>query len=320
MSRYLLRRLLHLFPVWVGISILAFGLMSIVPGDPAVIILQRQTGEPPSAEAVERLREELRLDAPLPVRYGRWLADAIRGDLGISYRTGEPVFGELVRRFPATAALAALAVVLAVVLAVPLGAVTAVRHDSPLDHLARAGTLVGASLPSFWLAYLLILLFALGLGLLPVAGAGSPAHLVLPAVTLAVGLGARLSRLARASLLEELEQEYVLGARARGLGTGAVVMRHCLPNAASPVLTVVVLGLGHLLAGAVVVETIFAWPGIGKLVIDAIHDRDYPVIQGFVLFTGTVFLLLNFLADLAYSRLDPRVRTGQTGGETGAAA
>ncbi len=313
MTRILLRRLLHLLPVWLGISVLAFGLMALVPGDPAVIILQRQTGEPPSAEAVRRVREELRLDEPAPIRYVRWLGDAARGDLGTSYRTGRPVLEELVRRFPATAALAAVAVLLAVAVALPLGALAAVRRERPFDHLARAGTLLGASLPGFWLAYLLILVFALRLGLLPVAGTGGPLHVVLPAVTLATGLGARLSRLARAALLEELEQGYVLAARARGLGTAAVVLRHCLRNAASSLLTVTVLGLGHLMAGAVVVETIFAWPGIGKLMVDAIHDRDYPLVQGFVLFTGSVFLLLNLAADLAYARLDPRVRLDRSG-------
>lgn len=308
MTRYVLRRLLHLLPVWIGISLLAFALMEVVPGDPAVIILQRQTGDPPPAAAVQRLREELHLDEPAPLRYGRWVTAALTGDLGTSYRTGGPVLRELVDRFPATAALAVAAVLLALLAALPLGAAAALRREKLVDHVSRGGSLLGASLPSFWLAYLLILAFPLGLGLLPVAGAGSAGHLVLPAVTLAVGLTARLSRLTRAGVLEELEQDYVLAARARGLGRGEAALRHCLPNAASAILTVAVLGLGHLMAGAVVVETIFAWPGIGKLVIDAIHDRDYPMIQGFVLFSGTVFLALHFLADVAYARMDPRVR------------
>lgn len=301
-------------PVWLGISLLAFGLSALAPGDPAAIILERESGEPPSEQAVRALRRELRLDDPFLVRYGRWLGSAARGELGRSYRTGEPVLAALARRFPNTLAIALAAMLIAVLVALPVGVVAAVRRGSGFDHLSRLATLLAASLPSFWLGYLLILLFAIAIQLFPVVGWGSPAHLVLPSVTLALGLTARLSRLTRASLLEELQQDYVRTARAKGVGELAIVLRHCLRNASIGLVTVAALLFGHLLGGAVIVETVFAWPGIGTLVVDAIYDRDYPVIQGFVLFTGTVFLLLNLLADLAYARLDPRVRLGEPRG------
>ncbi len=305
--RHLLIRCAHAVPVWIGISLLAFALSALAPGDPATIILQRRTGEPPSLEAVGRVRRELRLDDPFPVRYGRWLVHAASGDLGRSYRTGEPVLSALATRFVRTLVLATLAMAIALTVALPLGIVTAVRHGSTLDQAVRVATMLLASMPSFWLGYLLVLLLAVGLHVLPVAGWGTPAHLVLPTLTLAIGAGAGLSRVTRASMLDELSQGYVQAARARGLSDAAVTIRHCFRNALVGVTTLATVRFGHLLAGAVIVETVFAWPGIGSLAVDAIYDRDYPVIQGFVLFTGTVFLGLNLLADLAYAWLDPRI-------------
>ncbi|MGI9180421.1 MAG: nickel ABC transporter permease [Longimicrobiaceae bacterium] len=310
---YIARRILSLMPVWLGISLLAFSLANLAPGDPAQLILLRQTGELPTEEAVQRLREQLGLDDPFPVRYARWLADAAQGDLGTSYRTGEPVLGALLERFPATLQLAVAALLIGLSIGIPLGVLSAVRRDSGLDHASRVGVLLGASIPNFWLGYLFILLFAVALGWLPVAGAGSWQHLVLPALTLGVGGAASLTRLTRSTVLEELQADYVRTARAKGLAERAVVMRHALRNALNPIVTLTGMRFGGLLAGAVVVETVFAWPGIGKFLVDAIYDRDYPTIQGFVLFTGTVFVLLNLLVDLGYAWLDPRVRL--TGGE-----
>ncbi|CAN5873488.1 MAG: ABC transporter permease [Gemmatimonadota bacterium] len=310
---YIARRILSLVPVWLGISLLAFSLANLAPGDPAQLILLRQTGELPTEEAVQRLREQLGLDDPFPVRYARWLADAAQGDLGTSYRTGEPVLGALLERFPATLQLAVAALLIGLSIGIPLGVLSAVRRDSGLDHASRVGVLLGASIPNFWLGYLFILLFAVVLGWLPVAGAGSWQHLVLPALTLGVGGAASLTRLTRSTVLEELQADYVRTARAKGLAERAVVMRHALRNALNPIVTLTGMRFGGLLAGAVVVETVFAWPGIGKFLVDAIYDRDYPTIQGFVLFTGTVFVLLNLLVDLGYAWLDPRVRL--TGGE-----
>lgn len=314
MARYLLRRLLHVVPVWLGISVLAFSLAALAPGDPARMIVQQQTGSPARRQEVERLRRELGLDAPLPVRYARWIASAVRGELGRSYSTGEPVLHALAVRFPATAQVALFATLFAVALSLPLGVLSSVRRNALVDHLCRLWALLGASLPSFWLAYLLILLFAVHLRLLPVAGRGTPAHVVLPALTLGVGAAATLTRLTRSSLLETLREEYVRTAHAKGLSEQAVIARHALRNSLIPVVTALGIRLGHLLAGSAIVETVFGWPGIGKLVVDAIYNRDYPLIQGFVLFTGTVFVLLNLLVDLLYGWLDPRVRLASPAG------
>jgi peptide/nickel transport system permease protein len=316
---YIGRRLFSLVPALLGVSLLAFGLANLAPGDPAQLILLRQTGEIPSEEAVGRLRRELGLDDPLPVRYLRWLSHTTRGELGTSYRTGGPVLQELAEGFPATLQLAAAALAIGVMIALPLGVLSAARRHSGLDHASRLAALLGASVPSFWLGYVLILLFAVRLGLLPVGGRGGWEHLVLPALTLGIGGAASLMRLTRSSLLEELERDYVRTARAKGLPERVVIGRHALRNALNPIVTLTGLRLGGLLAGAVVVETVFAWPGIGKHVVDAIYDRDYPTIQGFVLFMGTVFVLLNLLVDLSYLWLDPRVRlAGRPGGSAGA--
>lgn len=305
---YAARRVLHLVPVWLGISLLAFGLANLAPGDPAQIVLLRRTGELPTAEAVRQLRGQLGLDAPIPVRYARWLADAVRGDLGMSYRTGEPVLKGLSDHLPATLQLATVALLFGLLIGLPSGVLSAVHRGSLVDHGFRVASLLGASVPSFWLAYLFILLFSVALGLLPVAGRGSWEHLILPALTLGAAGAAALARLTRTSLLEELGLDYVRTARAKGLPERTVILRHALRNALNPVLSLTGVRFGQLLGGAVIVETIFAWPGIGSFVLHSIYDRDYPTIQGFVLFMGTIFVLLNLLVDLSYPWLDPRVR------------
>jgi peptide/nickel transport system permease protein len=297
-------------PVWLGISLLAYGLANLAPGDPARTILQRQKGEVPSDEEVQALRQQLGLDDPFPIRYGRWLAHAAQGDLGTSYRTGEPVLRGLADRFVATLQVATAALLIGVAIAVPLGMLSAVRRDRPIDHGARLLALVGASMPSFWLGYVLVIAFAVTLKILPVAGYGGVEHLALPALTLGLGAAASLTRLTRASLLEVLDEDYVRTARAKGLSTRAAVVHHALRNALIPITTMTGIRFGHLLGGAVIVETVFAWPGIGKYVVDSIYDRDYPTIQGFVLFMGSVFVLLNLVVDLSYVWLDPRVRLG----------
>lgn len=310
MLRYIARRLAYLVPVWLGISVLAFALALLAPGDPVRQVLQAGGIDAPSAEQVIAMRRELGLDQPGPVRYAIWLGDAVRGDLGRSFRTGEPVLQSLIDRFPRTAVLALLAVGLGLVIAVPLGIVSALFRDSFVDQLARLGALVGASIPSFWLAYLLILFFAVQLRVLPVAGASEPRHIVLPALTLAIGAAASLTRLTRSAMLEELFQDYVRTARSKGLRERVVVVTHALRNALIAIVTITGIRLAALLGGAVIVETIFAWPGIGKYVVDSIFNRDYPTIQGFVLFTGTVVLLVNLAVDVSYVWLDPRVRLG----------
>lgn len=308
MSTFVLRRLLYLAPVWVGISFLAFVLATLAPGDPARMSAQELAGRPPTPVEIAAERERLGLNAPFPVRYVRWLANAARGDFGLSYRSGQPVTAALLQRLPSTLQLAAAATLLAMILALPLGVLGAIRRNSPVDHVTRAVAMAGASMPSYWLAYLLILVFSVRLHWLPVSGRGTWQHLVLPAVALGLGSAAVLMRLTRAELLETLNQDYVQTGRAKGLSEGRVVVGHALRNALIPVVTMTGIQFGSLLGGAAIVETVFAWPGIGKFLVDSISARDYPVIQGFVIVAGTAFLLVNLAVDVAYAWLDPRIR------------
>ncbi len=312
MTRYLLRRVLYLVPVWLGISFIAFSLANLAPGDPAWLMLQRELGRPPTAEQLAQTREEMGLDDPFVVRYVTWLGKAATGDFGTSYANGKPVFEELAQRFPNTLQLAVVSLLIALAVALPLGVLSAIKRNSVLDHVTRFNALLGAALPSYWLAYLLILVFAIHLSLLPVAGRGTWQHLVLPSVTLAMAAMASLMRLTRAELLEVLSQDYVQTARAKGLNEQTINMRHAFRNALIPVVTVAGMRFGGLLGGTVIVETIFAWPGVGKFMVDSIFNRDYPVIQGFVLFMGTVFILVNLLVDVSYAWLDPRIQLART--------
>lgn len=313
MGAYLARRITALVPVWLLISVFAFALASFAPGDPAELILRRQSDEPPRPEAVAALRDELGLDRPWVVQYLRWVGSALAGDLGTSYRTGNDVRGELWDRFLITLELAVPAFLLAVAVAIPVGVLSAVRRNSLTDHAARLMALLASSMPSYWLGYVVILLFAVELGVLPVAGRGGWEHLALPALTLALGTSATLARLTRSSVLDVLGEDFVLTARSKGVAERRVVWSHTLRNALIPVVTVMGIAFGHLLAGAAIVETVFAWPGLGKHVVDSIYDRDYPTIQGFVLFTGTVFVVVNLMVDVLYVRLDPRVRLAARG-------
>ncbi|MCU0493959.1 MAG: ABC transporter permease [Chloroflexaceae bacterium] len=309
MTNYFLRRLLALIPVLFGISLLAFVISMLAPGDPAGALYQQLYGEQPrDAETLERFRQELGLNDPAPLRYLRWLGGVAQGNLGASFRSGQPVLHELTSNAPPTLLLALGGLAVSVALAFPLGVLSALRPNGGFDLLARLFSLLGAAMPSFWLAYLLILLFAVRLRWLPVAGLGTWQHLVLPCLTLGLAGAATLSRLIRSSLLEVLGQDYVRTARAKGLREGLVVLRHALRNALLPVVTVLGNRFAALLAGAVIIETIFAWPGLGKLILDAIAFRDYPLIQGFVLFTGLVFVLVNLAVDLLYRVIDPRIR------------
>jgi ABC-type dipeptide/oligopeptide/nickel transport system permease component len=307
-TSYVLRRLVVLVPTWLGISLAAFALASLAPGDPAQLILDRQSDEPPTELQLQQFRERTGLDDPMPVQYGRFVLGLFRGELGTSFRSGEPVLHELAERVPATLQITLPAFVLAVVLAVSIGVLSAMRRNSFADHGSRLAALMSDSVPTFVLAYGLILLLAVQAGLLPVAGRGTWQHLVLPVLTLALGTTASLMRLTRSSLLEVLGEEYVRTARAKGLPPRTVVLRHALRNALLPVVTVGGIVLAGFVTGTVIVETIFAWPGVGTFLVDAIFDRDYPVIQGFVVFTGTVFVLVNLVVDLLHAALDPRVR------------
>ena len=314
MASYLARRAAWLALALVGVSVLTFALGVLAPGDPAEVVVERRLNQPPPREQVEAERRVLGLDRPIPQQYLTWLGRALQGDLGRSWLRDLRVSEALRERMPRTAALAASAAGLSILVGVPLGVLSAARRNSVADHLCRLGALLGASIPSYFAAYLLIFVFAVTLRALPVFGFGSLAHLVLPAITLALGPASTLSRLTRSSVLEVLGEDYVRTARAKGLRPFGVLQHHALRNALVPILTVTGLSLGHLLAGAIAVETVFAWPGLGDLAVGAIRDRDYPLIQGFVLLSGMAYVLLNFAIDLSYGWADPRIRSESSGG------
>ncbi len=307
MLSYLASRLVQLGFVLFAITVLSFALLHLAPGDPAQILLRNQ-GALLTQTSIQQMRAELGLDQPLPVQYLRWLQAALRLDFGVSFRTGQPVSELLLGRLGATVELAAVALGLALLIAVPLGIFAAVYQNTLVDHLGRLAALVGASMPSFWLGLLLIYLFAVRLGWLPVLGRGSLAHLVLPGLTLALSLAPVYMRLIRASLCDVLREDYIQTARAKGASERRVILRHGLRTALIPVVTLFGMTLAHLLGGTVVVETIFAWPGIGQLAVEAILNRDFPVVQAFVLLLSLAFALANLAVDLSYALLDPRIR------------
>jgi peptide/nickel transport system permease protein len=301
---YLLSRLAQLFPVVFGVVTIVFLLLHFLPGDPVEIML----GENAMAAQKEELRRELKLDRPIAVQYVDFLGGLAAGDLGVSLRSREPVLREILRRLPATLLLAAASLAVAVLIAIPLGILSAMRQHSPVDHLCAFLATLGLSLPNFWLGPLLILVFSVQLGIFPVAGFGTARHVFLPAFTMGTGMAAILMRMLRSSLLEEIRQEYVRTAAAKGLSRRDAVLRHALKNSAIPVLTVLGLQFGALLAGSVITETIFSWPGIGRLLVQAIDARDYPLVQGCVLFIALFTVAVNLATDLLYSRVDPRIR------------
>jgi peptide/nickel transport system permease protein len=317
MLRFLARRLLLTVPVLLGVATLVFALIHLVPGDPAVSML----GEAATPADVAALREKLGLDDPLPTQYGRFLADAVRGRLGSSLRTGRPVTTELSEKLGATALLAVTAMLVALAVALPLGVIAAVRANTWVDNVAMALALVGVSMPNFWLGPLLALLFGVELGWLPISGRGPstaflfgsvprvpPEYLVLPALTLGLALAAILARMTRASLVEELKELYVRAARSRGVSMRRTVWRHALRNGLIPIITIVGLQFGAVLTGTIITETIFAWPGLGRLLIQSIQFRDYPMVQGCILLIAVTYVAVNLLTDLAYGLADPRIR------------
>jgi peptide/nickel transport system permease protein len=312
--RYLARRLLLLVPVLAGVSIVIFMVLHLSPGDPVEIMLGSQATQ----EDLARLRRELGLNEPLPVQYLHWVSHVARGDLGRSLWMRRPVLDEVLNRYKATLVLTASALLLSTLGGIVLGVLSAVRRDSLLDRLSAVTSLFGASMPVFWLGIVLMVIFSLWLGWLPASGMFAPyggggtmdllAHLVLPAVTLAAASVTIIARLTRSAMLEVLSQDYVRTARAKGAGEWAVVVRHALKNAMIPITTVVGVQAGYLLSGAVLTETVFAWPGLGTLVVQGILARDVPLVQGAVLVIALTFVLVNLAVDLLYAYLDPRIR------------
>jgi ABC-type dipeptide/oligopeptide/nickel transport system permease component len=304
MVRYVLSRLLQAIPTLLLISFLTFIMGYLAPGDPIRMIL----GERSDPQAVAQVRRELGLDQPWYVQYGRFVWNAVRGDFGISLYNRRPV-GDIIREsFPATATLAVLAILLAITVGIPAGVVAAVWHNRLPDRLSMAGVVLGISVPNFVLATLLILLVSVRLGWLPVAGWGAPEYVVLPVLVLAARPSASIARFTRTSMLEVLQQDYIRTARAKGVPEPFVILKHALPNALLPVVTVIGNAFGYLLTGSFIVETVFAVPGVGYKSIEAILRRDYPVIQATTLLFAFLFIVVNLLVDILYTRLDPRVR------------
>lgn len=307
MTLFIIRRLAALVPVLLGVTLLVFAMLWLAPGDP-VLALLGESAQGISRAALDELRRAHGLDRGPVIQYLDYLGGVVRGDLGTSVRSGQPVMREVLSRFPATLLLAGSAMFVASVLGLTLGVLAAVYRRTVVDHAAVLIALLGVSVPVFWSGLLLMLLFALDLGWLPASGYGTWKHLVLPASAVGFSSAAFIARITRASMIETLRQDYVRTATAKGLGPSAVRLRHALRNALLPVVTVVGLQFGGLLGGAVLTETVFAWPGIGRMLVDAIATRDLPLVQGSVLFIAVLFIIVNLAVDVSYAVLNPKVR------------
>jgi peptide/nickel transport system permease protein len=305
MQRYIFRRLLLAVPVLLGVSIATFMMMHLIPGDPALAMLR---GQPQVTEAdVERVREQLGLNDPVPVQYLKYVSRVAQGDFGRSVQTRRPVLTDIAAQAPSTLELALAAMALAITLGIVLGVVSALHQNTWIDTFAMLGALFGVSMPSFWFGLILIFVFALRLGWLPATGQGGPQRLILPALALGLDFCAVTARLVRANLLEVMTADYVRTARAKGASPRLVLVRHALRNAMVPAITIIGLQMGTLLGGAVVVETVFARQGIGRLLVGAILAQDFPVVQAIVLLSATVYVVLNLGVDLMYAVFDPRI-------------
>ncbi len=312
MPEYLLKRLAAILPTIFFVSIIIFALQQLLPGDAAVIL----AGENQDPTVIAYLRQKMHMDESLPMRYAYWIAGVARGDLGESLRIQEPVLGLILQKLPVTLELASLAMLIALLIGIPAGIVSAVGKDTIWDYTANVIALWGLSTPNFWLGILMILLFSVQLGWLPASGFVSPfedlkanlASLIMPAFVLGNAIAAVLMRHTRSAMLQVLSTDYVRTARAKGLDERSVVLKHALRNALTPIITLGALEFGTLLSGAVLTEQVFSIPGFGKLIVDAVFNRDYAVVQGVVLFTSTVYIVLNLLADLAYFAVNPRLR------------
>jgi peptide/nickel transport system permease protein len=312
MLNYFLKRLAALLPTVFFVTIIIFGLQQLLPGDAALIL----AGEDQDPQVIAYLQKKMHLDEPLPVRYAYWIGGVLQGDLGESLRIQEPVLGLIKEKLPVTLQLAGMAMVIALLVGIPAGIVSAVGKDSAWDYVANMVALWGLSTPNFWLGILLILLFSVQLGWLPASGYVSPfedlwgnlAAMIMPAFVLGNGIAAVLMRHTRSAMLQVLSADYVRTARAKGLDERTVVLKHALRNALTPIITLGALEFGTLLSGAVLTEQVFSIPGFGKLIVDAVFNRDYAVVQGVVLFTSSVYILLNLMADMAYFLVNPRLR------------
>jgi len=304
MSKYILKRLVMMLPVMLGVTFLVFFIISLTPGDPAAMIL----GQAATEESILALREEMGLNDPLIVQYFTYVKNLVQGDMGISYASGKPVVIDIGSRFPNTFILTISAIVLSVIISIPIGVISATRQYSVFDNIGMVSALVGISMPSFWTGLLLIILFSLKLGWFPSGGMEGWSSLVLPAFTLAVASMASITRTTRSSMLEVIRQDYINTAKAKGVSRKVVVRKHALKNALIPAITVIGLEFGVLLGGAVLTETVFSWPGIGRLMVIAIQSKDMPMVLGCVLVFALSFSIVNLIIDILYSFVDPRIK------------
>jgi len=300
---YILKRLFHSVFVLIGISVVVFIILHLT-GDPAALLMPMDA----TPEQVAQFRKEMGFTDPLLVQYWRFFKGTLRLDFGLSFRHSQPALDLVLERMPATIQLTITAMIIAMIIAVPVGIISAIRRNSILDHIGMTGALLGQSTPVFWLGIMLILVFSVTFQWFPSSGRGTLEHLILPAVTLGMFSMARTARMMRSSMLEVLGQEYMKTARAKGLSPRMVILKHALKNALIPVVTIVGMELGTLLGGAVITETIFAWPGVGRLAVQAIYNRDYPVVQAAVFLLASIFVLVNLVVDILYTYLDPRVK------------
>jgi len=304
--KYIFRRIILLIPILLGVTVIVFGIMFLTPGDAAILML----GENATSAELEALRERLGLNEPAYVQYGLWLGRAVQLDFGRSIRSGRPVTREITARLPATIELALLATLLSIAVGVPLGVLSATRPNSAVDHVATVAAFGGLAMPVFWQGLVLILLFAVVLGWLPPSGRlGGWQYYVLPTITLGTSAIAAITRMTRATMLETLSQDYVRTARSKGVHPRSMIYRHALRNAMIPIVTVIGLQFGQLLSGAVITETIFSWPGIGRLAVDSIRAKDFPTVQGVVMVFAVLYTLVNLFTDVLYAFLDPRLKT-----------
>lgn len=311
MHKYIFKRLLLMIPVLIGVTFLVFFILSLTPSDPAAIIL----GDGATNEAIAALREEMGLNDPLLVRYFRFLSNAVRGDLGLSYRNSLPVMPLVLERIPATAMLASAAILIALLIGIPAGIISAKKQYSFVDYLTTVIALIGVSMPVFWLGLLLVMLFSLNLGWLPSQSLDTTTFgttiksLILPAFTLGASSAATVARMTRSSMLEVIRQDYIATARAKGLTERKVTRKHMISNALIPIITAVGLQFGFLLGGSVLTETVFSWPGLGRLMIDSIKAKDIPLVLGSILFLAIMFSVVNLLVDIIYAFVDPRIKS-----------
>lgn len=305
MSKYIFRRLLMMIPVMLGVTFLVFFIISLTPGDVASMIL----GNGATEQAIKELREEMGFDDPIIVQYGRYMGDLLTGDMGESYSTGKKVSGEIAQRFPNTFKLTISAIFLSVLISIPIGVVSATKQYSIFDNIGMIVALIGISMPSFWTGLILIIVFALKLGWFPSGGMEGVSSLVLPAFTLAVASTASITRTTRSSMLEVIRQDYINTAKAKGVSSGVVVRKHALKNALIPSITVIGLEFGVLLGGAVLTETVFSWPGIGRLMVESIQRKDTPMVLGCIMIFALAFSVVNLIIDILYAYIDPRIKS-----------